>query len=253
MENIHEGHRARLKRRFLKEGLDNFEPHQILELMLFYVIPKKDTNPLAHQLIERFGSLAGVLEASVEDLMTVDGIKENAAIFLKTFPSVFRVYEQSRNEQYDCYNTLEKLSQYARSKFIGITKERVYAIMLNNRLQIMECYFISEGSVNSAPILPRVVIDRALKKDASSIVLIHNHPNGVAVASPDDIRITQVMEQACGLMGVYFLDHLIVAGDQCTSILHKQKGYHRPSPLTGAMDPDFYRHFYEATEESDEQ
>ena len=88
MANLHKGHRARLKKRFLNEGLDHFEPHQVLELVLFHVIPQQDTNPLAHKLIQRFGSLAGVFDASVEDLMSVEGIKESAATYLKMFPAV---------------------------------------------------------------------------------------------------------------------------------------------------------------------
>ena len=96
MANLHKGHRARLKKRLLNEGLDHFEPHQVLELVLFHVIPQQDTNPLAHKLIQRFGSLAGVFDASVEDLMSVEGIKESAATYLKMFPAVFRMYVQAQ-------------------------------------------------------------------------------------------------------------------------------------------------------------
>ena len=249
MENLHEGHRARLKKRFLNEGLDYFEQHQILELMLFSVIPKKDTNPLAHELIRRFGSLAGVLDASFEDLVSVDGIKENAATYLKMFPAVFRVYDKDRNEKFNCYDTLDKIAQFAKTQFVALNRERVYALFLNNRLQIVECYMVSEGTVNSSPVPPRVVMERAYENKASSLVLMHNHPNGRAVASPDDLRLTRGMEQACNIMGVYFLEHLIVAGDECTPILRTSHGYERTSPLTGALDPDFYRNFYENSED----
>ena len=244
MGNVHEGHRARLKNRFLNEGLDHFEHHQVLEMMLFYAIPQKDTNPLAHELINRFGSFAGVLDASVEELMTVDGIKENAAIYLKMFTSVFRVYEQSENQQNICYDTLEKIVKYAKTQFVGLTHERVYAMLLNNSLQILDCFMVSEGTVNSAPVVPRIIMQKALRLEASSLVLMHNHPKGIAVASPDDLRMTRIMEQACNVLGIYFLDHLIIAGDDYTSVFRKSKGYDRPSPVTGAMDSNFFRAFY---------
>ena len=251
MGSVHEGHRYRLKKRFLAEGLDNFEPHQVLELMLFYAIPQKDTNPLAHELINRFGSFAGVLNASVEDLMTVDGIKENAATYLKMFTSVFRVYKQSENQKGVCFDTLEKIVEYAKTQFIGLTHERVYALFLNNRLQMQECYLVSEGTVNSAPVLPRIIAERAFQSEASSLVLMHNHPQGIAVASPDDLRLTRVNEQTCNIIGVHFLDHLIIADDEYTSVLRKSRGYERISPLSGALDPDFYRNFYQS-EQADE-
>ena len=241
---MHEKHRERVKSRFITSGLDDFAPHNVLELLLFYAIPQKDTNPLAHELINRFGSFAGVLDASVEELMTVDGIKENAAIYLKMFTSVFRVYEQSENQQNICYDTLEKIVKYAKTQFVGLTHERVYAMLLNNSLQILDCFMVSEGTVNSAPVVPRIIMQKALRLEASSLVLMHNHPKGIAVASPDDLRMTRVMEQACNVMGIYFLDHLIIAGDDYASVFRKSKGYDRPSPVTGAMDSNFFRAFY---------
>jgi DNA repair protein RadC len=251
MGNLHEGHRSRLKKRFLTEGLDHFEPHQVLELMLFYAIPQKDTNPLAHELIQRFGSFAGVLNASVEDLMTVDGIKENAATYLKMFTSVFRVYEQTENQKAVCFDTLDKIAEFAKKQFVGLTRERVYALFLNNRLQKLECFLVSEGTVNSAPVVPRIIAQKAFQLEASSLVLMHNHPQGIAVASPDDLRLTRVIEHACNVIGIYFLDHLIVAGDNYTSILRKSKGYERVSPLSGALDPDFYRSFYKDVDDDE--
>ena len=245
MDHLHGGHRARLKKRFLTEGLDNFEPHQVLELMLFYAIPQRDTNPLAHELLNRFGSLSGVLNASVEDLMTVEGIKENAATYLKIFAPVFRLYKQSENQKAVCFDTLEKIVDYAKTQFIGLTNERVYALYLNNRLQVIECFLVSEGTVNSAPVLPRIIAQKALQLQASSLVLMHNHPQGLPIASPDDLHLTRVVEQACNVLGIYFLDHLIIAGDEYSSILRKSKGYERLSPLSGALDENFYRNFYQ--------
>lgn len=240
----HAGHRLRLKRRFLQHGMNDFEPHQVLEMILFFVIPQRDTNPLAHRLIQRFGSLAGVFDATVEELMSVDGIGSNAATYIKMFPAVFRRYELSRDYKRNCFDTLEKVGNYAKKLFIGATVEQAYLLMFNNRLQLIGTWQISDGTVNSAPILPRMVVEHALDAHASSVVLTHNHPYGSILASREDIEITHIVESACTLVGVNFLDHLIVAGNDFCSILRSQKGYNRASPLTGKPDSSFYRNFY---------
>ncbi|MBQ7322783.1 MAG: DNA repair protein RadC [Clostridia bacterium] len=243
-ENYHIGHRERLKKRFLNEGLDHFEPHEVLELVLFYVIPKQDTNMLAHRLLVRFGSLSGVLEADAEELMSVKGIGANAAVFLKLFPAVFRQYELSRLNADGIFDTLEKVGNYAKSLFIGATVERVYLLLFNNKLQLLETYFVADGSVNHAPILPRVVAERAIVKQAASILLVHNHPHGNPLPTRDDIETTHTIDAACKLLGIHFLDHLIVTEQDFISILRSQKGLTRPSPLTGQSDTAFFQRYY---------
>ena len=243
-KNVHDGHRLRVKGRFLKEGLSSFEEYQILELILFAVIPKQDTNPLAHALLERFGSLAGVLDASIEELTSVKGIGKSAAIHLKTYPAVFRQYELSRDNKSACYDTLAKIGDYAKKLFIGATVEQAYLIMFNNRLQILDTKLLATGTINRAVVLPRMVVDSALAVHAACVVLVHNHPYGNALPTRDDIGLTHVVESACGLVDIQFLDHLVVAGNEFVSILRSQKGFSRNSPKTGKPDEDFYRHFY---------
>ena len=242
--NVHAGHRKRLRHRFLNHGIENFESHQVLELMLFYAIPHKDTNPLAHRLLQRFGSLAGIMDATVEELMSVEGVGENTAIYLKMFPAVFRQYELSRDYRRGCFDTLEKVGTYAKKLFIGATVEQVYLLMFNNRLQLIDTYKLSVGTVNQAPVLPRMVVERALGNHASSVVMVHNHPYGNTITTREDIEITHIVEGACNLVGINFLDHLVVAGNDFRSILRSQKGINRNSPLTGKPDPEFYRKFY---------
>lgn len=243
-EEGHVGHRMRLKRRFMRYGMDCFDPHQVLELVLFYVIPKQDTNPLAHRLLKRFGSLAGVFDATVEDLTSVEGIGPNAAAYIKMFPAVFRRYELSRDSREGCFDTLEKVGNHAKKLFIGAAVEQAYLLMFNNRLQLIDTWLITGGSVNSVPVLPRAVVEHALDAHASSVVLVHNHPYGNVLPSRDDIELTHVVEAACNVVSIHFLDHLIVSGNEFISILRSQKGFNRNSPMTGKPDPSFYRKFY---------
>ncbi len=237
MEHSHGGHRARLKRRFLDEDLDHFQPHEILELILFYVIPQQDTNPLAHRLLETFGTLAAVFDAPIEQLMTVPGIKENAATYIKMFPSVFRMYEQSSNAKSVCYDNYKALEKFAKSKFVGITNEQCYVVLFNNRMQMIECTLLAEGTTNRALVLPRPIIERAMIRRASSILLMHNHPNGTAVPSQNDRYFTQVIDNLCQYMDIRLLDHLVVAGDQITSITRTEKMNGIASPTIGVSSP----------------
>jgi len=244
MEHEHAGHRDRLKNRFLEQGLDGFEPHQILELLLFYAIPQRDTNPLAHTLIHRFGSLAAVLDAPIEELMQVDGIKKNAATLIKLQASLARRYIKDKNAPCHCYDTLEKVGNYACSLFIGVNVEQVYLIQFNNRLEMISCTMIGEGSVNQAPILPRIVCRDALKNDAAGVIVVHNHPNGTIVPSGDDVAVTHQLEAACNLVGIHFIEHIVVAGEYYTPILRREKGTARPSPFDGEEKNCFYRAYY---------
>ena len=240
----HTGHRQRVKTRFLNYGMESFDQHQVLETVLFYVIPRKDTNLLAHRLLNRFGSLDKVFDASADELMSVNGIGPNASAYLKMFPAVFRHYELSRDNRNECFDTLEKLGAYATKLFIGATVEQAYLMMFNNRLQMIDTCRLSEGAVNSTLILPRLVVEHSLVARASSVVIAHNHPYGNTIATREDIDVTHIVESACNLVGIQLLDHLVVAGTEYSSILRSQRGLYRNSPLTGKPDPSFFRNFY---------
>jgi len=178
------------------------------------------------------------------DASTVDGIGPNAATYIKMFPAVFRQYELSRDSREGCFDTLEKVGNYAKKLFIGAAVEQAYLLMFNNRLQLIDTWLITDGTVNSVPVLPRAVVEHALDAHASSVVLVHNHPYGNILPSRDDIELTHVVEAACNVVGIHFLDHLVVAGNDFSSILRSQKGYNRNSPMTGKPDSSFYRNFY---------
>ena len=154
-ESIHKGHRERLKQRFLEEGLDNFTEIQVLELLLFFAIPVKDTNPLAHSLLDHFGSLSRVLEADVEDLKKVPGIKDHAATLLALVIDLCRYYQVNCTQETDILTTLDACGKYLVPRFFGRTKESVFLLCLDAKCKVLCCKEIGEGSVNTAAISVR--------------------------------------------------------------------------------------------------
>lgn len=221
--SIHEGHRQRLKKRFLEEGLDNFTDIQVLELLLFYCIPRQDTNPIAHKLLEHFGGLSQTLEASPEQLQKVPGIGENAATFLSLITEVGRYYLVDRNTRERILNTIDDCGKFLVPFFFGRSRETVFLLCLDAKCKVLCCKEIGEGDVNSAGISVRKVMETALGANASVVVLAHNHPSGVAVPSNEDIMVTRRVAAALGTVEIHLADHLVVADGDYVSI--RQSGY----------------------------
>jgi DNA repair protein RadC len=228
--SIHEGHRQRLKDRFRQEGLDGFNEVNALEMLLFYCVPRSDTNPLAHRLIERFGSFSGVLDASIEELEAVEGVGHNISTFLTFIPQADRYYNDNKNKNLKILTSVAQCGEYLRPKFINRKNEMVYMVCLDAKFKVLSCKQLGEGSVNSAGVPIRRIVDVALKMNASSVILAHNHPGGVAFPSSDDIQTTIRVSQALAGVDVVLTDHLIFADGDYTSIV--DSGYYRPSEIT---------------------
>ena len=215
---MHKGHRERMKKRFCMEGLDNFSDVQVLELLLFYCIPRVDTNPLAHRLIKHFGSLSQVLEAPIAELEKVQGMGSNAATFLRLITEVGRYYQVNRFENNIILNTTEKCGQYLLPYFYGRRNETVFLLCLDAKCKLLCCREIGEGSVNSAAIPVRRIVETALATNATSVVLAHNHPSGIAVPSAEDIYTTRRVAAALKSVEVVLADHIVVADDDFVSM-----------------------------------
>ena len=216
---MHKDHRKHTKDRFLSEGLDSFEPHNVLELLLFYSIPQKDTNETAHMLINRFGSLSAVFDAPYDDLLTVTGISEHSATLIKLIPAISRRYAMEKNSKVTKLSSIEDIGKYLVARYLGVTEETVLLLLLDNKFGLIDCVKVHEGSVNSSAITMRKLIETALFKRASMVVLAHNHPSGVALPSSDDLFTTQQVKRAFDLVEIGMLAHIIVAGDTFTNIL----------------------------------
>ena len=221
--SIHNGPRDRIRRRFLEEGLDQFTDVQVLEFLLFYCIARQDTNPIAHRLLDSFGSLSQVLEAPVEELRKVEGIGENTAVFLRLVTQVGRYYLTDRASKAKVLPTLESCAQYLQTFFFGRNVETVYLLCLDAKCKMLCCKKISEGDVNSTSLSVRKVVETALNTNASSVVLAHNHPGGMAIPSNEDIQTTRRIAAALQAVDVHFIDHILVTDDDYVSLL--QSGY----------------------------
>ena len=217
--SIHKDHRQRVRERYLKEGLDGFSEVQVLELLLFYVIPRQDTNPIAHRLIDRFGSLYQVLEAPVEELEKVEGIGPNAALLLSLITAVDRVYSVNRTEKQKILRTIEDCGEYLKSFFIGRRSEMVYLLCLDAKCKVLGCREIGEGSVNSANVPIRRIVETALGLNATSVVLAHNHPSGIALPSGEDVLTTHRVAAALSTVDIVLVDHIVVADDDYVSMV----------------------------------
>ena len=231
--SIHEGHRKRLRQRFMQDGLDNFDEINVLELMLFYSIPRADTNDLAHRLLEQFGSLANVLDASVEELAKVKGIGENAAVLLHLFSAVSRYYQVQRADMGQPMTGVEAFSAVLLPKFIGRRNEMVYLLCLDAKYKMICCRLIGEGNVNSASISARKIVEVALAVNATSVVLAHNHPSGLAIPSAADVNTTLHIGRALQAVDVDLLDHIVVADDEAVSMV--QSGLFRSADMKGEV------------------
>lgn len=218
---MHEEHRKRIRERFLSEGLDSFAPHNVLELMLFYSIPRRNTNDIAHRLLERFGSLTGVFDADIRELTEVDGIGENSAVLIKLIPQLARRYMSEKNTEHKRYNTARKLGEYFVPLYIGETTEIVYLLLLDASYRIISRERIFEGSVNSSRITSRTVIEHAVKAHASMAVLAHNHPNGLPIPSSADVATTNYLREILDTIDVRLLEHFVIAGEKYTPILSR--------------------------------
>lgn len=208
---IHDGHRERLRQRFLECGFNGVSDHNILEMILIYAIPRRDTNDLAHVLIDRFGTLAGVLEADMDDLKSVKGLGDNAVILLKMFTQVNKRYlEEKSNYNRQLIDGVKTVADYFAAKFLYETNESVYALFLDNKNGVIDCRLISSGIVNATDICIRQLAETSLRCGASSIILAHNHPDGNIKPSNEDIQSTGSIKKALGLVGVTLLDHVVV-------------------------------------------
>ena len=231
--SIHDGHRQRLKERFRKEGLDNFDELYVLELLLFYCVPRANTNPLAHRLLNAFGSLTAVLEASPEELEKIEGIGPNISTFLTLITQVGRYYQVKRSEPGEILKTIEQCGKYLVPYFYGRDKETVYILCLDAKCKVLCCKKVGEGSVNSANVPIRRIVEMALGANATTVVLAHNHPSGLAIPSAEDIQTTHRISAALEAVEIILADHIVVSQDDYVSIA--QSRYYKPQSSCGVI------------------
>lgn len=214
----HEGHRERVKEQFLKNGLDVFQPHSVLELLLYYAIPQKDTNEIAHALLQKFGSLSGVFDAPFEELLRIGGIGKSAATLIKLIPPLCRRYQEDLDRDKVVIYSYEEAGRYLMKKFIGRQNEVIILMLLDSKNRILFCDVVEEGSVNSANVYIKKIVRQSVQYDAAYAILSHNHPSGNCLPSKQDLETTRWVYEALDTVEVRLIDHIIVSGSDYLSM-----------------------------------
>lgn len=215
-KNVHKDHRSRLKKQFIENGIDALTDIQKLEMLLFYAIPLKDTNPLAHNLINEFGSLSSVLSAGYNELVKVDGVKENTATLLKFFGSMLNFC--SRPSAEDVLDSSSKAKTFVSKYFKHVSVEQFYVFCLTKSNTVKKAFLINSGSTSEVNVEIRNITEKALETNCNRMIIAHNHPVGSAVMSGQDCRFTYSLLCSCILNNIELLDHIIVGTDKTISL-----------------------------------
>ena len=216
--SVHTGHRGRVKEEFLTRGIEGWPDHRVLELILFYAIPQGDVNPLAHELIDRFGSLTGVLDALPEELMKVKGMGEHSAAMLRLFPAVLGRYLEGRTAPGQLVHTAEQAGHVLAPYLYGARNEMVYILCLDAKEKVLGVRKLSEGNLRSCEVTVRRAAEECMALRASFCYLAHNHVSGIALPSPEDVNTTDVVRAALEPLGVGLVDHLVFVDGDLVSI-----------------------------------
>lgn len=214
---IHDEHRQRRRRLFQENGLEVFADHEVLELLLFYAIPRKDTNPIAHRLMEHFGSLDRVLSATAEELCQVEGVGPSAALLITLLPQISRRAALQSMEREVILNSVEAMGRYCLTLAGSGREEAFYLICLDAKGKVLSRHRLGEGP-SGVSVNLRKVAEIALRSNAYAVVLTHNHPSGMALPSREDLLATQQIQQLLQNMGVILLDHIITADGDFVSL-----------------------------------
>ena len=217
-KNIHDGHRNRMRERIKKTGFKGMQEHEILEVLLYYSVPRKDTNPIAHRLINRFGSIAGVFDASEDQLLMVDGITQNSATLIKMLVPLFHEYKKQKKEGVRLTNEKE-CAKFLCDYYHGINNETITVLCLDSSCKILAFEPICEGDCSNVMVNCRRVIEIVFTHaNTTSVIISHNHPNGVALPSREDIYATNELIRMLKSVSISLADHIIVAGDEYVSL-----------------------------------
>lgn len=219
--SIHSGHRERIRERFRAAGLNAFSDHEVLELLLTYAIPRVDVNPIAHDLIDTFGSLDAVLNADESELMRVKGMGKNAALLVTMMPQLLSRYQLSSLGERPVITTLGDAKHYCAPLFIGQSEENIYMICLDQAGHVLHRLLLHKGTVNQVALHPRTVVQTALRHHAHAVILAHNHPSGMTEPSQADVDVTGRIGSALYMIGIRLVDHLIFAGAEAFSMVRQ--------------------------------
>lgn len=223
-KNIHKGHREKMKSRFREAGFKGMAPHNILEILLYYGIPQKDTNTMAHELVEKFGNFAGVLEANYHDLMTVKGMTKNAADLISMILPLYNCYVEDLHSRKPGPVKPEDIAEYLRPKFFeGGCRERVFVLCYDNSKHLIACRQLNEGDFKSSSFDIREFGRIVLQTNCASVIIAHNHPHSIPLPSSEDIQLTRYVYDFLSTLKVNLDDHIIVSDTEFNSLAGNKK------------------------------
>jgi len=221
----YDGHRERLRKHFLDHGMEALRDYEVLELLLFYAIPRKDTQPIARKLLSHFGSIAAVLDATPQELKEVGGLGDNAVLLFQLIPPLSRRYLVSRSEMGVVLSNTKATGKFIVPYFHGETDEVVYLLCLDSKHKLLSCRLLQRGTINTVQLPIRKVVEIALNTNAAAVILAHNHPGGVALPSAEDYEATDRVMDALRSISIPLLDHVIVSEGDYVSL--RDNGYIR--------------------------
>ncbi len=217
--NIHSGHRERIRQDFLQHGFDhNTSPHKILELLLFYCVSRVDTNPIAHEMIAKYGTVANVLDAPIDELASFKGMSERAATLLKMIMPIARRYLYDKAAEQPTFNGINQIGEYIFRHYIGLKTEKIGVMCLDTKGKLLDFCFFGDGDLSSVGVSLRDLAKITLQNGATAAVLCHNHPDGLAIPSNSDIELTKQVAETLSKIGVQLIDHIIVGDSDFVSM-----------------------------------
>ena len=217
---MHHGHRARCKDRLIKVGPEAFFDHELIEILLFFAIPRINTNEMAHKLIERFGTLDAVLDADYREIMSVEGVGHNSAVLIKLIDAIRKRANKKDIRKKTRMNKLSVTTEYMAELFRYEKYEKLYLIALDNSSRVIDCVCMAKGESSFTDTVVAKILRTAVHLNATSVIMAHNHPNGIAVPSTRDIEMNQKIYSGLRALEVKLIDHFIVSGDRCNPMMH---------------------------------
>lgn len=242
-KNLHANHRDRMRQRYLQQGADGFSTHELLEMLLYYSIPRSDTNDIAHRLLEENRGLMGVMSADINALSLTEGVGEKSAMLLSLMGALLRRAAIEQRPETKRFTSCRMVREFIEPYYVGVGVERVYVMAFDNGMRMIDFYVACEGTVNEAFPIASAISQRAMYTRASAVVVSHNHPDGFAIATAQDREFTSRLEATLKLVNVVLLEHLLFGDGCCIPLLQKHACMLRSSP-TGEDTDTFYDRFY---------
>lgn len=210
---MHEGHRDRLRDRARNHGIASLETHELLELFLFAYVPRKDTNSIAHELLNTFGSISAILDADIDDLVQVKNMTTQAALALSAIPDITKRYINDKKAPKKCLSSIGNAVEYIKSETKFLTKERLLILCLDTHFNLIRNVVINSECVDRVNVSLKDIHSAVIRQGAKNIIVAHNHPAGSLLPSDDDVSLTRDIIISMSYIDVEVLDHIIVTDD----------------------------------------